>query len=104
MNYLSRHKWGLTVSLDTNFDPSGKWNGGLNHLLRKVDIFLPNAIECLRVAGSTDLDKALDYLHDRTRCVLLKLGDKGALVRTETESIHADALKVEVCDRIPCVA
>jgi sugar/nucleoside kinase (ribokinase family) len=94
------HQWGLSISLDTNFDPSGKWNSGLEGLLRKVDIFLPNATECRRIAGTTNLEAAQEYLQARARCVVVKLGENGAQVITGSKYLHAEALKVEVCDTV----
>jgi len=35
-------KAGLTTSLDTNDDPENRWDGGLEEILKYVDVFLPN--------------------------------------------------------------
>lgn len=42
---------GLTVSLDTNLDPTGRF-GGLAEVLSMVDVFLPNAAEARAAARS----------------------------------------------------
>ncbi len=41
---------GMTISLDTNDDPSGVWRGVLDELLDRIDILLPNEDELLRIA------------------------------------------------------
>ncbi|HEX7021713.1 MAG TPA: carbohydrate kinase family protein, partial [Trueperaceae bacterium] len=41
-------KLGLTRSLDTNWDPTGRWEGGLDEALSACDLFFPNAEELQR--------------------------------------------------------
>ena len=41
---------GLTISLDPNDDPDGRWDGEIEKVLRYVDVFLPNAREAERIA------------------------------------------------------
>ncbi len=94
------HECTLTTSLDTNFDPTEKWNGGLDQLLGKVDIFLPNILECMGIAGITQLEPAIEYLRRRVRYLAVKLGENGALLCTESQILRADAIKVEVRDTV----
>ena len=42
----------LTVSMDTNYDPSETWNGGVHEALDHVDVFLPNATEAMAITGT----------------------------------------------------
>ena len=44
---------GLTTSLDTGFDPSGRWDAGLRATLRETDLFFPNEVELRRSAAAT---------------------------------------------------
>jgi ribokinase len=74
------HAAGATVSVDTNFDPSGAfdrpdWLGG-------ADALLPNAEEALRLAGRADGDvgAAAAALAADGATVAVKLGAEGALV------------------------
>ena len=53
---------GMTVSLDTNWDPDQTWDGGLWETLRHTDYFLPNENELLRISGERDVEKALSAL------------------------------------------
>ena len=50
---------GLTISLDTNDDPSGRWGGVFDQLLEYVDILLPNETEACRMAQKATVDGAL---------------------------------------------
>ncbi len=94
------HAWGLSVSLDPNYDPSGKWNNGLETLINKVDVFLPNALECQAIARTDTLEAALAFLQAKTGCVAVKHGKEGALLLTEGKIWRADAIKVDVCDTV----
>ena len=100
MLFDKAHEWGLSISLDTNFDPSGKWDDGLNQLLRKVDVFLPNALECQGIAGTADLEQALDYFQTRVKCLGLKLGKDGALLCLGTKKYKTAPIRVAVTDTV----
>jgi sugar/nucleoside kinase (ribokinase family) len=94
------HEWGLSISLDTNYDPSGMWDDGLDLLLRKADIFLPNVVECQEIAGDADLERALDYLQGRVKCLGIKLGKDGALLFLGSKKYKTEPIKVAVIDTI----
>jgi sugar/nucleoside kinase (ribokinase family) len=72
---------GLTLSLDTNDDPSGQWGGVLDQLLDKIDIFLPNEEEIKKIAGKPTLEQALDTLAPRVPLIAVKCGSRGAVVQ-----------------------
>jgi sugar/nucleoside kinase (ribokinase family) len=75
---------GLTLSLDTNDDPSGNWSGLLPTLLDKIDLLLPNEDEIKQIAGKLTLDEALDALAPRIPLIVVKCGSRGALVQQST--------------------
>ena len=55
------HEAGLTTSLDTNHDASGRWgetDGLWAEVLPLVDLFLPNEREACAIAGTASLDDA----------------------------------------------
>ncbi len=83
---------GLTTSLDTNWDPSEQWDSGLKAALPHVDIFLPNEDEALRISGERDLHRALDVLSQVVPVVVVKRGEKGAVLRAGTKVIEMPAL------------
>ena len=71
---------GATTSLDTNWDPAGKW--GDDHLhasLAQTDVLLPNEAEALRIAGAPTLSAAAADLTGAGPRLVVKLGERGAL-------------------------
>ena len=89
---------GGTTSLDPNWDPSGGWDGGLSEALAQTDVFLPNGVEASRVAGTDDLDRALDLLTGRAGVVVVKDGERGAVVATRSERHRVAPLPVQAVD------
>jgi sugar/nucleoside kinase (ribokinase family) len=70
---------GATTSLDTNWDPAGKWGDERLHAsLAQTDVLLPNETEALRIAGAPTLPAAAGALTAGPRLVV-KLGERGAL-------------------------
>lgn len=94
--FAEAHRHGLTVSLDTNYDPSEKWD--LAEVLPHVDIFLPNETELLRVAAQDDVSKALASLSQIVPLVVVKRGGQGAIARRGMENVSAEGLPVAVVD------
>jgi sugar/nucleoside kinase (ribokinase family) len=91
---------GLTVSLDTNDDPTGAWHGVLDLLLDKVDILLPNEDELLQIADAATTEQALDKLAPRLPLIVVKCGTRGALVQRGKERKWVPPCVVEPVDTI----
>lgn len=89
---------GLTVSLDTGFDPHQAWDGGLWEALAHVDLFLPNAVEAPAIAGASSPETALDALAARVPMVAVKLGAEGAIARRGAEVCRAAPPPVKAVD------
>lgn len=70
---------GASTSLDPNWDPEERWNGGLEDALRSADLFLPNGEEVVRIAGRGDAQAAALALSVQGPLVAVKLGGEGAL-------------------------
>jgi len=71
---------GTTTSLDTNWDPAGRWGGDqLREVLAHTDVVLPNAEEALRLSGQPTVQAALPVLTSAVANVVIKLGASGAL-------------------------
>ena len=75
---------GLTISLDTNWDPEERWNSTLAESLLLTDLFLPNEQEALHISGCAGLEEAVAWLHARGlpagAVVVVKRGVHGARV------------------------
>jgi sugar/nucleoside kinase (ribokinase family) len=91
---------GITVSLDTNDDPTGQWRGVLDLLLDRIDLLLPNEDEVLRIAGAATLEEAMDALALRIPLIVVKCGSRGALVRRRERSDWVAPLTVTPVDTI----
>lgn len=90
---------GLTVSLDTNWDPEEKWR--LPHeLLKNVDYFLPNERELLLITGERDEETAAKSLLGSVKQVIVKKGSKGAILYTTHEKLELPAPPVKVTDTV----
>ena len=73
-------KAGATTSLDTNWDPSGRWGDDrLSAALAQTDVLLPNEAEALRLSGQANLATAARALGAAGPRLVVKLGERGAL-------------------------
>jgi sugar/nucleoside kinase (ribokinase family) len=88
---------GLTTSLDTNYDPSETWDGGLADALARTDIFLPNENELCAIAH-TDKWKALEIIANQVPTVVVKCGASGAIARQGNHTTQVNAMPVDVVD------
>lgn len=98
---------GITTSFDTNWDPSGAWDGGVAAMLRAADLFFPNAAEARRIARVDDVEEAARRLarigaegrDDGGPIVAVKLGAEGALAcRADGPLVRVAAMRVEPID------
>lgn len=97
--FAAAHERGLTVSLDTNYDPSEQWDGGLRDALKHVDIFMPNETELLAIAGQSDVDSALRVIGAHVPLIALKRGAQGATAQlADGTRLNADTIPVNVVD------
>jgi len=89
---------GITTSFDTNWDPTGGWDGGVAAMLASADLFFPNAAEATRIARVDDVSEAARRLAaigaegrpDGGPVIAVKRGAAGAL------AAHGDRSLVEV--------
>ena len=93
---------GLTTSLDTQWDPSEKWDFDYKNILPSVDVFLPNEAEMLGIAGVDNIKDAIKRLAPYGKNIVIKRGNKGALLWSENgEEIEMPAfINTEVVDTI----
>jgi len=90
---------GLTTSLDTNYDPTERWEG-LDQLLPLTDVFLPNATEACALTGVPDVEEAAARLARIVRVVAVKLGAEGALGVQGEQMARVSSLPVAVVDTV----
>ncbi|AGL18042.1 carbohydrate kinase family protein [Actinoplanes sp. N902-109] len=88
---------GVTTSLDTNWDPTGRWES-ITDILAVTDIFLPNANELRAVTGASDVDTAAAGLVATGTTVVMKNGAAGARAWTSDGDFSAPGRQVAVVD------
>ncbi|MEZ0446984.1 carbohydrate kinase family protein [Cellulomonas sp. ICMP 17802] len=90
---------GVTVSLDTNWDPAERWDGVLD-LLAHVDVVLPNLAELRALAAGprTDVDRARRLASLGPRVVVKAGADGGWSVDPAGAFFEAPGLPVDVVD------
>ena len=97
---------GLTTSFDTNWDPTGRWDG-VDDVLRQADLFFPNAAEACRIARVDDVAAAARALaasgsrgrSDGGPTIVVKLGAGGALAcRADGEIVRVAAMPIDPVD------
>jgi sugar/nucleoside kinase (ribokinase family) len=89
---------GATTSVDPNWDPSERWDGGLRDLLAHTDLFLPNATEATRVADVAEPDEAVVALADIAAVVVAKSGAEGAVAARGGQLVRASAPAIDALD------
>jgi len=91
--------FGLTTSLDPNYDPSEMWTG-FEELLPLTDILLPNEKEVLSLSGESNVNLAADRLGSRAETLAIKLGAQGALGVRNGDKVRVASIPVNVIDTI----
>jgi sugar/nucleoside kinase (ribokinase family) len=89
---------GLTTSLDTGFDPSGRWDAGLREVLQQTDLFFPNEVELSALSGCSDPTAGLRALANGVTRIVAKLGERGAMTLDGGEVVAVPAYRVEPVD------
>ena len=86
--------FGLTTSIDPQWDPAEKWEVDLPELLPHVDVFLPNMSEFLALTRTKTIEagisEIMQFAHKLT--VVVKDGANGAYGWNGSELIHQPAL------------
>ena len=88
---------GVGTSLDTNWDPTEKWES-ITDILAYTDVFLPNANELRAVTGVSDLDAAAATLTATGTTVVMKNGAAGARAWGPEGECSAPGRTVDVVD------
>jgi len=96
--FTEAHRQGLTTSLDTNYDPTEQWDGGLSEVLAHTDVFMPNEPELHAISGDANLESALVQMANNGPTVAVKLGPEGGIARQNDEIVRASSIPVDVVD------
>jgi sugar/nucleoside kinase (ribokinase family) len=88
---------GTTTSLDTNWDPAGRWGGGLlADVLAQTDLLIPNEAEAYRLARRDTLPEAVVALTAAVPRLVIKRGPRGALCAERGNLAQYDLAQHEV--------
>jgi len=90
---------GLSTSLDTNWDPTGRWQG-VQDLLPLTNVFLPNAAEACALTGEENVERAAARLSAQVETLAIKLGAEGALGVHAGQTVRVPSLPVQVVDTV----
>ncbi|MFF1697758.1 carbohydrate kinase family protein [Streptomyces sp. NPDC058257] len=94
---------GASTSLDTQDDPSGRWDpAALDAVLAQTDVLLPNAQEALHLAAipSGGPERAAELLAARVPLVVVKNGAAGALCHNGQSLLSAPGLPMTPKDTV----
>jgi sugar/nucleoside kinase (ribokinase family) len=100
------HAAGLSTSLDCQGDPTGRWDGGaggggLRGVLAATDLFFPNAIEAVNIAGpKLGLEGAAKAIAAIGTLPVIKCGADGALVYVDDGFVRVPAPAADVVDTV----
>ena len=88
---------GLTTSLDTQDDPSGRYEK-IWEILEHTDIFLPNDKEACEIAKTINLDEALEKIGSKVKTLAVKCGGRGAVGRMKDKIVRVKPIKINPVD------
>lgn len=93
--------FGLTTSLDPQWDPEEKWDINFKALLPFVDVFLPNEAEIRKIANADSITDAITCLNSFSKIIVVKNGIKGAIMWDGSKLVNKPAyLNKNVVDAI----
>jgi sugar/nucleoside kinase (ribokinase family) len=98
--FAEAHRRGLTVSIDTNYDPLLEWDGGVREALAGADLFFPNETELLAISRKADLRAGMQAIASLGPGVIVKRGAAGAAGLWRGETREAGSIPVRVADTV----
>ena len=79
-------RFGVTTSMDTNYDKAGDWLAKIEKALPLCDVFIPSLQEASVYAGTEDIGKITEFFSGYGISVFgVKLGERGAYVTNFSE-------------------
>lgn len=91
---------GITISLDTAYDATGKWMETLEPCLQHVDIFMPSIVEAQQLTGLSECREIVQFLRHNydIDTIAIKMGENGSYVSTRETEFSVPAYPVNVVD------
>lgn len=71
---------GITTSLDSQWDPTEKWDINLQEVLPLVTLFMPNETELKFLTKSETLEEAIEKIRPYTNAAVIKCGSRGSIL------------------------
>ncbi len=92
VNLFKRAKhFGLTTSLDPQWDPAEKWECDWSNLLPYVDVFFPNIEELKNITKKSTVTEAVNSIKDIANIIVVKNSVEGAIVFYKDEVMEQAA-------------
>ena len=91
---------GITVSLDTAYDATGKWMETLEPCLPYVDMFMPSIVEAQHLTRLSDYREITQFLRNNygIHTIAIKMGKNGSYASTPETAYLAPAYPVNAVD------
>lgn len=84
-------QFGLTTSLDPQWDPAENWNCDWKNLLPLVDVFLPNIEELKNITQKINLSDAVNAIKNSANLIVAKNSTEGATAFYKDEIVEQPA-------------
>jgi sugar/nucleoside kinase (ribokinase family) len=90
---------GLSTSLDTAWDATGRWLKTLEPCLPHIDFFMPSLEEARELSGLAEPGAILEFFLERGCAnVILKMGERGSMAGSGSQIIVAPAIPTPSVD------
>ena len=91
---------GITTSLDTAYDATGKWMETLEPCLPHVDMFMPSIVEAQHLTGLSEYREITQFLRNNygIHTIVIKMGENGSYASTPEAEYLAPAYPVNAVD------
>ena len=91
---------GITTSLDTAYDATGKWMETLEPCLPYVDMFMPSIVEAQHLTGLSEHQEITQFLRNNygIHTIVIKMGENGSYASTPEAEYLAPAYPVNAVD------
>lgn len=93
---------GVTVSLDTQWDPAEQWDLDYTKVLPLIDLFLPNEKELMCLTHSKSIEEGINKIKPYLNSAVIKCGNQGSLLikKDGTMNLLKPYLNTNVVDAI----